>query len=250
MNLTRPLVVLDLETTGLDPAVDRIVEIAMIRLAPGLEQDDWCVRVDPQMPISLEATAVHGITNEDVVGIETFEQIALQVRDFLENADLCGYNLIGFDLKVLVSEFQRAKVDFKYGNRSLIDPKRIFFRENPRDLAAAVRAYLFHDHAGAHGAKSDAQATLDVLEAMIIRHENLRVPADALSEMKLDAGLVDLEGFFTRQNDVIVFAKGKHKGARLDLIASAHRDYLNWMLAQPMLPDTHHFVRQAMKGKV
>lgn len=251
MNLTRPLIVLDLETTGLDPATARIVEIAMISLRPGQENEDWTIRLDPEMPIPAEATAVHGIKDEDVVGIETFEQIALHVRDFIGDADLCGYNLIGFDLKVLVAEFRRAQVDFKYGHRALIDPKRIFFREQPRDLAAAVRYYINRNHEGAHGAKADAEATLAVLESMTTYHSHLQKDTDQLSEKVLDPSLVDLEGFFTRKDGKIVFSKGKFKGALLDLIAatSEGRNYLEWMLHQSMLPDTLHYVRQALRNK-
>lgn len=251
MNLTRPLIVLDLETTGLDPTTARIVEIAMISLRPGQEDEDWTIRLDPEIPIPAEATAVHGIKDEDVVGIETFEQIALHVRDFIGDADLCGYNLIGFDLKVLLAEFTRARVDFKYGHRALIDPKRIFFREQPRDLAAAVRTYLGRDHIGAHGAKADAQVTYEVLEAMIRTHDSLPGQSEELSEKRLDPSLVDLEGFFTRKDGKFVFSKGKFKGALLDLIAatSEGRNYLEWILHQSMLPDTLHYVRQALRNK-
>ena len=160
IRLERPLVVLDLETTGTKVQTDRIVEISLLKLLPDGTNEIKTRRLNPGIPIPAEATAIHGITDADVANENSFRQIARSLAAYLEGCDLCGYNIWNFDLKMLVNEFKRADVPFSVEGRHIIDPCRIFHKREPRDLTAALRFYCRMEHEGAHGAEADVLAAL------------------------------------------------------------------------------------------
>ena len=160
IQLDRPLVVLDLETTGKRVEVDRIIEIGTLKLFPDGTNRIHTRRLNPGMPIPPEATAVHGITDADVANQESFRQIARGLASYLDGCDLCGYNIWNFDLKILSAEFRRAEVHFSIVGRHIVDPCRIFRQREPRDLSAALRFYCGMHHDGAHGAEADVLAAL------------------------------------------------------------------------------------------
>ena len=164
IRLERPLVVLDLETTGKRVQADRIVEISTLKLLPDGTNKIHTRRLNPGIPIHPEATAVHGITDDDVADEKSFGQIARSLASYLDGCDLCGYNLWSFDLKMLVAEFKRAGVPFSTEGRHILDPMRIFHKREPRDLTAALKFYCSMEHDGAHGAEADVLAALLVLD--------------------------------------------------------------------------------------
>ena len=157
IRLERPLVVLDLETTGKKVQTDRIVEISLLKLLTDGTNKINPRRLNPGMPIPAEATAIHGITDADVANENYFRQIAHSLATYLEGCDLCGYNIWIFDLRMLVNEFKRAEVPFSVEGRHIIDPCRIFHKREPRDDTAALRFYCRMEHEGAHGAEADVR---------------------------------------------------------------------------------------------
>lgn len=246
LTLHKPLAVIDLETTGVNPNRDRIVEISVLKILPDGRHRQRTWRVNPGISIPVSASAIHGISDEDVADEATFEDLADTLITWIGNADLCGYNLKKFDLRVLYCEFNRVGATFDMEGRAIIDPMEIFYRYEPRDLAAAVRRYLGREHASAHSAAADVLATAQILDAMLARHEDLPRSVDGLHEEFLDPDRVDSDGFFRRVEGEIRFVKGKHRGQPLAAIAGSSPDYLRWMLAQDLFDDTKAIVRDAL----
>ncbi len=173
IRLERPLVVLDLETTGKKVQTDRIVEISLLKMLPDGANQIKTRRLNPGIPIPAEATAIHGITDADVANENSFCQIARSLATYLEGCDLCGYNIWIFDLRMLVNEFKRAEVPFSVEGRHIIDPCRIFHKRKPRDLRTALRFFCGMEHEGAHGAAADVLAAPLVLDRQVERYEDL-----------------------------------------------------------------------------
>lgn len=232
LHLTRPLVVIDTETTGARPLIDRIVEIAMVKLHPDGRRERFVRRVNPETRIPIEATAIHGITNADVDGCPPFRKIADEIAAWIGPADLCGFNIHSFDLRILQSEFARCGVPFSAAERRIVDVQVIFHRFEPRDLAAAVRFYLDREHRGAHGAEADAEATLDVLLAQLRRYGDLEgtVPALAASSRRRDERYVDPDRKLEWRDGAACFTFGKHAGRTLQDVVESDPDYIEWML--------------------
>ncbi|RMG94117.1 MAG: 3'-5' exonuclease [Deltaproteobacteria bacterium] len=255
-SLDRPLVFFDTETTGTDPQQDRIVEISIVRLLPGVHRIDgpYTFRVDPQRPIPEAATQVHGISNEDVRGCPTFAAIAPRIVELIEGADFAGFNVLRFDLRLLEAEFARANVDVDLRSRRVVDAQVIFHSKEPRTLSAAVRFYRGKELEGAHGAEADTLATVEVLAGQLERYEDLPVDADALHALstKHERAYVDSGRKFVWKDDEPAFNFGKLKGMSLrDAAANPeHQGYLKWMLTGSFDPDTKRVVRQALAGDV
>ena len=242
--LDRPLAVLDLETTGVDPAADRIVEVAVLTLLPGGRHELFHRRLNPGVPIPPAASAVHGITDADVVGAPPFAAVAPELFATLHGSDLAGFGIASFDLPLLAAEFARVRLPFRVAGRRVIDVLALYRRCHPRDLTSAVREYLGRDHAEAHSAVADARATAEVLDRQVERHALPPAPAE------LHAALVevDVAGRFRREAGQVVFAFGKYSGQPLAGVAARDPGYLRWMLGRPFLDDTHDLVRRALAG--
>jgi DNA polymerase-3 subunit epsilon len=243
--LGRPLVVLDAETTGLDPQADRIVELAVLRVGPGGSRDALTLRFDPGVPIPPAATAVHGITDEDVAGAPRFAELAADLLAFLGGCDLAGFGLKRFDLPLLCAEFRRAGLSLPLAGRAVLDVLEIYHARHPRTLAAAVRRYCGREHAGAHGAGADVVATAEVLDSMLGHYGDLpRWPAELHRHLRPDA--VDVAGNFRLVDGEVRFAFGRHRGRPLGAVAEAAPDYLRWMLKAGFLDDAKGLVRDAL----
>jgi DNA polymerase III subunit epsilon len=246
ITLEKPLAVIDLETTGTDPHKDRIVEISVLKIMPGGQRLQRTRRLNPGVPIPPEATAIHGITDADVVGEPPFEEVADRLLAFLGPCDFCGFNLKKFDLRMLYSEFSRGGRTLVLEGRALIDPMEIFHRQEPRDLPSAVRTYLGREHMGGHSAMADVLATAEVLDAMLTRYPDLPRGVAGLNQHFMDANRIDLDGFFRRAGTEIRFMKGKHRGSPLAMVATTDPGYLEWMLGQEFFEDTKGVVRDAL----
>jgi DNA polymerase-3 subunit epsilon len=247
--LDRPLVIFDLETTGLDPKVDRIVEFSFLKLRPDGSREHVTFRVNPGMPISPEATAKHGITDADVAELPQFNEYAQRIVRFLKDCDLCGFNIRSYDLKLLVAELARCNILLELAGRRLIDAKSIYHNREPRSLEAAVRFYCNRDHIGAHGAAADVLATLDVLESQLDRYDLPRNIAE-LHELFAPPGSMDLEGKFRKKEDgEVYFTFGKYKDQKLAAVRRDKPDYLEWMLGQDFFDDTKAVIRMALERK-
>ena len=251
LSLARPLAFFDLETTGTDPSRDKIVEIAVVRVDPGGGREIRTRRINPERPIPPDATAIHGIRDEDVKDEPTFRQVARGLLDLLADADLAGFNVHRFDVPLLDREFRDCGMDLALSGRRVVDAMTIFHRKEPRDLSAAVRFFLGREHAGAHGAEADVLASLDVLEAQLARYPDLPRSVEALNAWAypVPAGAVDRTGKFVLREGEIVFAFGKQRGKALREVARAQRDYLEWILKQDFPDDARQIVAKALRGE-
>ena len=242
LSLARPLAVLDLESTGLDPAADRVVEIAVLMLSPGAPGRMFHTRVNPGRSIPAAAAAVHGITDADAAGAPRFGEIAAGLAHRLDGCDLAGFGIGGFDLPLLAAEFARAGIPFRLTGRAVLDALGVFRSHEPRDLSAAVRLYLGRDHVGAHSAAADTLAAAEILDEQVRRYGLPATPA-ALHAAIVE---VDVGGKFRRGDAGVMFAFGKYAGRPLADVAAADPGYLEWVLGKPFLDDVHALVRGAL----
>ena len=230
--LDRPLVVFDTETTGTNPRLDRIVEIACVKVHPDGRQEEWVRRFDPGIRIPAASTAVHRITDRDVSGLPRFSDCATELAVFLEGCDLAGYNMTGFDLPVLRNEFHRCGIVFDIANRRLVDGQRIFFAREPRNLSAAARFYCETDHDGAHGALADAVMTLRVIVGQLGRYPDLPRTVAELHEL-FCAGIdqdMDPEGRIRLINGEPTINFGRHRGRTLRALSREEPGVLRWIV--------------------
>lgn len=247
--LERPLAVFDLETTGTMPQKDRIVEIAILKIEPEGRRETLCHRVNPEMPIPREATAIHGITDADVAAEPTFRQLAPGLAEFLTSCDLAGFNLIRFDLPLLRHEFERASIPFRMAGRRLVDALTIFHHKEPRNLAAAHRFYCGEEFDEAHSAAADVRATYRVLLGQLRRYGDLPHSMDDLHRFCNPIEAVDVDRRFVWQGDEVLFAFGKYRGQPLRSIVTADRGYLEWIANESELPaEARRIARDALQG--
>jgi len=247
--LERPLVFLDLETTGLDIKNDRIVELAFIKLTPQGDVLERERRFNPGIPIAPDATRVHGITDADVEHELPFCRTARSLLDMLEGCDLAGFNIRRFDLPLLLQELKRCGMDLTLEGRRILDMQTIYHHEEPRDLTAAARFYLERDHEEAHTALGDIRTSAAVLGAQLRRYPHLPSDLDGLNAYcDTYAPLrTELDRWFAQGPDGLLFRRGRHKGEPLATIAHESPDYLAWMLgADDMDEDVLRVVREAL----
>jgi DNA polymerase-3 subunit epsilon len=250
--LERPLVFFDLETTGTDPFTDRIVEIALLGWGPDGQTFRRSRRIHPERPIPPEATAVHGIRDEDVRDAPPFRRVARGLLEFIGAADLAGFNIRRFDLPLLEREFRDCGLDLGSAGRRIIDVMTIFHRMERRDLAAAVRFYLGRDLAAAHSAEADVAATAEVLGAQLERYSELPRTVDALDRWlrpPARPGALDAQGKFVWRGGEAVLAFGKHQGKALREIARDAPDYLQWIEQSDFPEDARAIARGAREGR-
>jgi DNA polymerase-3 subunit epsilon len=250
LELTRPLAVFDIESTGTSPRSDRIVELTIVKIFPEGRRETHSFRVNPGIPIPEDVTAIHGITDADVKDCPAFAEVAGRIRDILEDCDLCGYNMVRFDLPMLAEELGRAGVAFETGGRRLIDAQRIFHRKEPRDLSAALAFYCGELHLGAHGAEADVLATIRVLEGQFARYRDIPRSLDALHDYcnPKRPGWVDQEGRLKWEGEEIVLNFGRKKGAPLRMLIRDEPDFVKWILRSDFPPDTRKIVADASQG--
>ncbi len=243
LNLKIPVCFFDLETTGINIAHDRILEIAVIKMMPNGEELRKRHIINPTINIPAESTAIHGISNEDVKDKPTFKEVAREYAKFFEGADLAGFNVLKFDVPMLVEEFLRADVEFDYSRKKIIDAQKIFHFMEKRTLSAAYQFYCQKDLINSHSAEADTQATMEVLLAQVARYENQDVTdglgkkigviqndVDTLSKLT-SSDLVDLAGRMVRnQKGEATFNFGKHKGKPVLTVFKEEPAYYDWMM--------------------
>ena len=229
LNLKRPIVFFDLETTGVDTAKDRIVEISMVKVMPDGEQIVKTRKLNPGMHIPAEATAIHGITDEDVRDCPTFAQVAKSLEQFIRGCDFGGFNSNRFDLPVLVEEFLRAGVDVDFKRRRFVDVQNIFHKKEQRTLVAAYKFYCDKDLEDAHSAEADTLATYEVLMAQLERYPDLENDIDKLAEFSTRGEAADYAGriLFNEKGEE-VFGFGKYKGRPVAEVFRAEPSYYAW----------------------
>ncbi|MCX2745675.1 3'-5' exonuclease [Mangrovivirga sp. M17] len=257
LNLKSPLAFFDLETTGTNISHDRIVEISIVKAMPDGTKDIKTMKINPEMPIPEEVSLIHGIRDEDIKDAPTFKQVAKELAKFLEGADLAGYNIVKFDVPVLVEEFLRADIDFDLSNRKLVDAQKIFFMMEKRTLSAAYKFYCDKTLDGAHSAEADTLATLEVLNAQLKMYEGMEVE-DLLGKKigviendmdKIHAltnkKMVDLAGRIVFNNKgEEVFNFGKHRGKLVCDVLKKEPGYYDWMMRGDFPLDTKRKLTQ------
>lgn len=249
LRLSRPICFFDLETTGVDPARDRVVEVCVLRVEPDGRSEARTRRIHPERPIPPDATAVHGIRDEDVKDAPTFRQVARALLDFFADADLGGFNVRRFDVPLLDREFRDCGLDFGLAGRRVVDAMTIFHKKEPRDLGAAVRFFLGREHEGAHAAEADVRASFEVLEAQLARYDDLPDTPEAIEawlQPPPPPGAADRAGKFVVRDGATVFNFGKHRGRPLAEVAAGAPDYLRWLLQGDFPEDAKALVREAL----
>jgi len=224
-------VALDLETTGVDVATDRIVEISIVKVMPNGDKEIKTKRINPTIPIPAESSAVHGITDADVAQSPTFKEVAKEFSKFIEGCDLGGFNSNKFDIPLLAEEFLRADVDFDVSKRSLVDVQNIFHKLEQRTLSAAYKFYCDKNLDNAHSAEADTVATYEILEAQLEKYPELENNIKFLAEFSQRTNNADLMGRIVfDENGIEVFNFGKHKGKPVEQIFEIEPGYYSWMM--------------------
>lgn len=230
LKLTKPLVFFDLETTGINIASDRIVEISMLKVYPNGKEETFTQRVNPIIEIPNEVTEIHGITNEDVVNEPTFKEIANKVSELIKGCDLAGFNSNRFDIPLLAEEMLRAEVDFDMKNRLAVDVQTIFHKKEERTLSAGYKFYCEKDLENAHSAEADTIATYEILKAQIDKYDDLENDTKALSDFSTQRKRADFAGFLLFNNkDEEIFSFGKYKGRKVTDILEENPGYYAWI---------------------
>ncbi|MDO5771945.1 MAG: 3'-5' exonuclease [Bacteroidales bacterium] len=232
LNLRNPLIFFDLETTGVNAAKDKIVEISYIKVYPNGKEESNTIRINPGRHIPEEATAVHHITDDDVKNCPSFKDVAKELSRVFEGCDIAGFNSNRFDLPLLVEEFLAAGVNIDMTKRKFIDVQTIFHKMEQRTLVAAYKFYCGKNLEDAHSADADTRATYEVLKAQLDRYPSLQNDVDFLSEFSTQNKNVDFAGrIIYNDKNVEVFNFGKHKGCPVEeVFRTIDRGYYDWMM--------------------
>jgi len=231
LHLKNPLVFFDLETTGINIVSDRIVEISYLKIMPNGEEESKTRLINPEMPIPPQATAIHGITDEDVKDSPTFKVIAKSLAAQISGCDLAGYNSNRFDIPLLAEEFLRADIDIDLMKRKFIDVQTIFHKKEPRNLAAAYKFYCDKDLENAHTAAADTKATYEILQAQLDRYPDLINDITFLSDYSSFNNNADFAGrviYNEKKQEVINF--GKYKGRLVEDVLRDDPGYYGWIM--------------------
>ncbi|RMB56882.1 3'-5' exonuclease [Dokdonia sinensis] len=230
LNITRPICFFDLETTGINVAKDRIVEISILKVFPDGREEEFTERINPTVPIPAETTAVHGISDADVADKPTFAERAKDIHDIIKDSDLAGFNSNRFDIPLLVEELLRADIDFEMKNRNAIDVQNIFHKMEQRTLVAAYKFYCDKDLTNAHSAAADTKATYEVLKSQLDRYEDLPQDMKSLAEFSSHKKKADFAGFigYNKEGEEI-FTFGKHKGKKVEEVLDNEPGYFGWI---------------------
>lgn len=230
LNLTKPIVFFDLETTGVNIAKDRVVEISILKVFPNGNKESKTWLVNPEIEIPKEASDIHGITNEKVVTEPTFKELAPQINELIGDADLAGFNSNRFDIPLLAEELLRAGIDFDMNNRKAVDVQTIFHKKEQRTLGAGYQFYCGKELVGAHGAEADTNATYEILLAQVEKYEDLENSVEALSEFSTHGKRADFAGFILfNDEDQEIFSFGKYKGRTVEEVLKENPGYNAWI---------------------
>lgn len=233
ITLQRPLAVFDLETTGINITQDRIIEIAILKIHPDGTQETYLKRVNPELRMTEENMAIHGIRNEDLANEPTFKELVPEIKAFIADCDFGGYNSNRFDVPVLVEEMLRFDPDFDISTAKFVDVQNIFHKMEQRTLSAAYKFYCGNDLENAHSALADATATWEILNAQLERYPDLKTDMEFLSDFTLahDFSRADFAGRLAKNDKgEVLYNFGKHRGKTVEEIMKIEPGYHGWML--------------------
>lgn len=249
IDLKRSLAIFDLEATGLSVTKDRIVEIAIVKIAPDGSRSEFHKRLNPECPIPQEVSEIHGIYDEDIKDAPTFKDIVPELEQFIENADFAGFNSNKFDLPMLAEELIRAGSDIDLSERNHIDVQNIFHKMEQRTLIAAYSFYCNKDLKDAHTALADADATWEVLDAQIAKYDEVKADVPFLSTFSSygNVSRLDFAGRLALNKDgVEVYNFGKHKGKSIKEVSELEPGYYGWMMDADFPRYTKQCLKKAM----
>ncbi len=230
LQLTKPIAFIDLETTGINISTERIVEIAMVKISPDGGQQIKRKLINPQMPIPKASSDIHGITDEMVKDAPTFKQAANEIKQFIDNCDLAGYNSNRFDIPMLIEEFLRSGLEFTLEGKKLLDVQKVFHMMEQRTLGAAYKFYCNKSLENAHSAEVDATATWEVLEAQVERYPQIGNTVESIVKFTGEDDIVDFARRFVKENGIEIFNFGKHKGKPVTQVLKEEPQYYDWMM--------------------
>jgi DNA polymerase-3 subunit epsilon len=231
LKLHKPLIVFDLETTGVIPSRDKIVELFMIKVNPDGSRKDLYQRFNPEILIPAEVTAIHGISNEDVANEPTFKEKAHDIFNFINQCDFAGFNSNKFDFPMLVEEFYRANIEFDITKCKFVDAQRIYHMMEPRTLSAAYQFYCEKPLDNAHSAKADTEATWEIIQAQIEKYQQIEPNVEYIHKLTGQGNLLDLAGrFILNDKSQAIFNFGKHKGKTVETVFKSDPGYYDWMM--------------------
>ncbi len=231
LKLTRPICFFDLETTGINVAKDRIVEISILKVYPNGNKESKTWLVNPEMQIPDEVIAIHGISNEKVAHEPTFQMLSKEIYNLIKDSDLGGFNSDRFDIPLLAEEMLRADIDFDMKHMVSVDVQTIFHKMEKRTLEAAYKFYCNKELTDAHSAEADTQATYEVLLSQLDRYPELENDVKKLAEFSTHKKTVDFAGFIGLDEDQEeIFSFGKHKGRKVLEVLDKEPGYFGWIL--------------------
>lgn len=231
LNLKRPIVFLDLETTGINISSDRIVELSLLKVFPDGSEEWLTTLVNPGIPIPPSTTAVHGISDSDVADAPSFSEISGRLSEFMEGCDLAGYNAVKFDIPLLAEEFLRIESDFSFRKRKYIDVQVIFHKKEQRTLSAAYKFYCKKELKDAHSAEADTTATYEVLKSQLDMYPDLENDVEKLAQFSMYNDIVDFAGrIIMDEQGREIFNFGKYKGKTVESVFRDDPSYYSWMM--------------------
>lgn len=250
IQLEKPIVFIDLETTGTRIGSDRIVDMSFLKVYPDGKEEIMSTLINPNIPIPPESTEIHGITDNDVKGKPTFKEYAGKINEFLDGCDVGGFGVKKFDLPLLDAEFSRNGVRFEHIGKRIVDAMIIYYKLEPRDLQAAYKRYCGKELKNAHKSMVDVKASFDVLKCQIEKED---IPRDIGSLHKFcsedEENWIDAHGKFIWKGNDAVINFGPHKGMRLKEMCEKERGFLEWMLKKDFSSHVVQIVQDALNGK-
>ncbi len=250
LQLQRPLAFFDIETTGTNITSARIIEIAIIKLMPDGSKVSKTKRINPDMYIPADSTAIHGISNDDVKDAPKFAEVANELKQFIDNCDLAGYNSNRFDIPILVEEFLRINIDINIRDRKMVDVAQIFMKKEQRTLSAALQFYCNKPLENAHSAEADTEATVDVLLAQLEKYNDLEPNVEALHEFGKGEDYMDFSRRIKLVNDEAVFNFGKYKDQKVITVFKKEKQYYDWMMKSDFAYDTKNVITEIYKKMI
>jgi len=250
LSFQKPIVFIDLESTGVNPRFDRIIEICLVKVHPDGKEDFFVSLINPEITIPQDSIERHGITDADVADKPKFEELAQKIFEFVKDCDVGGFAINRFDLPLLKTEFDRVGISYNYKDLNLIDVMAIYHTLHPRDLKTAYKQYCNKDLENAHRAEADVRATIEVLESQLESHNDL--PKDIQELHKFcnpkDPNWIDADGKFIWKENKVTFNFGNHAGKTLQEVVKDSPDYLSWMINKDFPEDVIKIIKNALNG--
>ena len=230
LNLTKPIIFFDLETTGINIAKDRVVEISILKVFPNGNKESKTWLVNPEVAIPKESSEIHGITDEKVANEPTFKELAVKINEMIAGCDLAGFNSNRFDIPVLAEELMRAGIDFDMKERKAVDVQVIFHKKEQRTLSAGYKFYCDKNLDNAHSAEADTKATYEILKAQLDKYEDLENNIEFLNKFSTHNKRADFAGFIQYdEDDNEIFSFGKYKGRTVEDVFKENPGYNSWI---------------------